>query len=167
MSDNRPLAFSLSAGAGVCLLEIHFDDRCSVGIDPLVDLHEETLEAALLRGGSADGLHPPENAECPLCIAAREWQRGKKFQERLNVRMCLGVIRFSASRAELGYRRLSPPPSGRARTRAATPDTSGTGGRIHMPRQQSEPSSLLPVMMESPAGPCRDSCPEICASAHW
>ena len=91
MSDNRPLAVSLSASAGVSLLEVHFDDRCSVGMDPLVDLHEETLEAALPRGGSADGLHPPESAECPFCIAAREWQRGKKFQERLNVRMCLGV----------------------------------------------------------------------------
>ena len=91
MSDNRPLAVSLLAGAGVSLLEVHFDDRCNVDMNPLVDLHEDTLEAALPHGGPADGLHPLESAECPFCIAAREWQRGKTFQERLNVRMCLGV----------------------------------------------------------------------------
>ena len=82
------------AGAGVqrALLEVPFDYRCSVDMDPLVDLHEEeTLEAALPHGGPADDLHPLESAECPFCSAAREWQRAKKFQERLKVRVCLGV----------------------------------------------------------------------------
>ena len=73
MSDNRRLTISLSAGAGVSLLEVHFDDRCSVDIDPLVDLHEEeTLETTLPRGVPADGLHPLESSECPFCCAARE-----------------------------------------------------------------------------------------------
>ena len=81
MPDNRPLAVSLSAGAGVSLLEVHFDDRCSVDMDPLVDLHEEeTLEAALPHGGPADSLHTLESAECPFCSAARSGSVERNFR---------------------------------------------------------------------------------------
>ena len=136
MSDNRPLAVSLSSGAGVSLLEVHFDDRCSVGMDPLVDLDEETLERpspvvdrptvfTRLRALNV------RSASQPVSVSVE-----RSFSSTSMFECVSGLHRFSASRAELGYRRLSPPPSGRARTRATTPDTSGTEGRLHMSRQQ-------------------------------